>query len=85
MGSSVVTGELILKFKKRENPPNTEQSQNQLASATASTDFDRGIRDFSKMTMWVIITLVIVVFIINTTSGRSLLESFLLRQHLPLD
>ncbi|MEK7192517.1 MAG: HAD-IC family P-type ATPase, partial [Patescibacteria group bacterium] len=77
MGSSVVTGEAYLKVQKTGKSTKYGTITKSLASATASTDFDRGIRDFSKMTMWVIITLVIVVFIINTTSGRSLLESFL--------
>ena len=76
MGTSVVTGYATVEVLRTGKQTEFGKIAERLTEADTETDFDRGIRKFSGFIMKLTLVMVVLVFLINSVSGRGWFDSF---------
>src|SRR6266481_5025511 len=77
MGTSVLTGEATMEVLQTGKHTKFSRIAEAISAKPESTEFDRGIKDFSVLIMKITFALVALIFLINATLKHSVLESFL--------
>lgn len=77
MGSSAVTGDAFMSVAVTGKNTKFGKIAEALSKKEESTDFDRGMKDFSVLIMKITFLLVIFVFLVNALLRHEVLESFL--------